>query len=335
MKKFIAAVVSAFMLTSAMMTAYANNRMLIESSGVYIDETFTRPETELENPLWAPEGWVFAGITDTEIETVHSDGYVQLEQNFGSASAQIQYPLASKAIPENFTLMYDVYFAEDNERGVYIPTVVNGYDLGLNASGSFTYIDGNNLKATLATGTPQFDTWYTYVFQVKKNQVTIFKKSENDSEFSKVGENLTLQTSTSANTIRIYAISSNTKAAGARLDNVKLFSGTYLIDSDITINDEKTMITGTMNIGNADVAIGSSRNVRIIMSAYDKRGKILKMAMNPSDSITFGENNNLTIQMPLNEILYNALKGGTVELYLWNSVSGAVPLCDIHKIEVQ
>ena len=335
MKKVLSLVLSGMLVAATSANAFAaTSAPAISTAGVFVDEDFTKPEAEMENPSWAPEGWAFAGIGDKETETINPEGYVELVQNYSTASAQIQYPIA-KAIPKNFTLMYDVYFGEDEGRYVYVPSVINGYSLSLNAFGSVSYIDDTGAAKNYATGLPEFDTWYTYIFQVKGDHVTVFRKTADETEFTKVADNLKLQTTTSANTIRMYAFDSSKKLAAARLDNVKLFSGTYLTDSSIEINDEKTLITGTMKISNADIEPESVRNTTVIMAAYDKDGKILKISMNPSNALKYGDDNMAIIEMSLSENLYDNLKGGTVEMYLWDSVSGAKPQCEMHILSVE
>lgn len=335
MKKVLSLVLSGMLVAATSVNAFAaTSAPAISSAGVFVDEDFTKPEAEMENPSWAPEGWSFAGIGDKETETINPEGYVELVQNYSTASAQIQYPI-SKSIPKNFTLMYDVYFENDTVKAVYIPAVINGYSVSLNAYGSITYLDDTGAAKSHNMGTPQYDIWYTYIYQVKGDRVTAFRKAEGETEFSKVAENLKLQPTTSANTIRMYAFDATKKRVGARLDNVKLFSGTYLTDSSIKINDEKTVITGTMKISSADIEPESVRNTTVIMAAYDRDGKILKISMNPSNALKYGDDNVAVIEMPLTENLYDNLKGGTVEMYLWDSVSGAKPQCEMHILSVE
>ena len=337
MKKVWSLILGAALTATAVVPTYAladKTYTAVGASGVYINEDFTKPEAELNNDQWAPQGWKFHGITDVEIERIHPDGYVEVVQNYGLASAQIQYNITKK-IPDNFTLMYDVYFVADDGRYVYIPCVINGLNVGMNAYGQTSYVDAEGANRTYNTGTPEFDTWYTYAFQVKGTHMDVYRKSEYDETFEKVADNIRMQTSTSANMVRIYVTNTQRKRSEARLDNVKLVSGTYLMDSDIEINSEKTEITGKMKIGNGDIPLNGSRNLTVIMSAYDSRGKILKMEMNSNKSIEFGEDNEVALTMSIDEALYEKLKGGTVELYIWDSASGAKPLCDMHVLEVK
>lgn len=334
MKKVLSFVFAMTMMLTASVNCFAAaNLPIIDMAGVFIDEDFTKPEDQTENASWAPEGWVFAGIGDKEIETISPQGYVELVQNFSSASAQIQYPIA-KSIPKNFTLMYDVYFADDSVRAVYIPAVINGYSLSLNAYGSVSYVDENGANKNYTTGTPEYDTWYTYVYQVKGDRMSVFRKTEGESGFTKVAENLQLQKTTSANTVRMYAFDATKKMVGSRLDNVKLFSGTYLIDSSINISDDKSMIKGELKVGNADIAPTDSRNTTVIMAAYDSKGKILKISLNSANVLKFGDNI-AAVEMPITQELYKNLKGGTVEMFMWDSVSGAMPQCKMHILNVE
>jgi len=337
MKKMLSLILGAALTVTSVIPSFAatdKSFSTVGSSGVFINEDFTKPEAEMNNDQWAPKGWTFQGVTDVEIERVNPEGYVELKQNFGLASAQIQYPI-TKTIPKKFTLMYDVYFGEDDGRYVYIPCVVNGYNLGMNASGSTSYVDAEGVNKGLSTGVPEFNTWYTYVFQVTGNRMSIYRRAENEDSFSKVADNVQMQTTTSANTIRIYATNTQRRNNEARFDNVKIVSGTYLMDSDVVINPEKTEIEGKLKIGNGDIPLDKTRNLTVIMSAYDSRGKIQKLMMNPLCEVAFGEENEISVKMAIDEDVYETLKGGTVELYVWDSASGAKPQCDMHVIEVQ
>ena len=128
MKKVWSLILGAALTATAVIPSYAvadKTYTAVGASGVYINEEFTKPESELNNDQWAPQGWTLQGVTDIEVERIHPDGYVELKQNYGLASAQIQY-LITKKIPDKFTLMYDVYFGADDGRYVYIPSIING-----------------------------------------------------------------------------------------------------------------------------------------------------------------------------------------------------------------
>lgn len=302
----------------------------IGDAKIILDEDFTRPESEVANPDWKPEGW---DLTPTrgEIERVHEDGYVELKQNGTSGNAEVIYRV-NESIPSEFTLMYDVCWENYGGRLGYQTSFLNGYTLSINSAGTVTTADG-----AIASGAPAFDKWCTYVIQVKDGVGTYFRKMEDELTYTKIAENVKLAPTTTSY-FRVYVYDGNAggkKQVSAKVDNVKIYAGNVLTDSAITVSDDKTMITGMLKLDSASVAPDSMMKTTVLMTAYDKKGKFMNIVTNSDNFLKYGEDNTIFVEMPITPEFYDSIKGGTVELYLWDSMDGIRPLCDIVVLEIQ
>ena len=321
---------SMIMIMAALLVVSVGAFAAIDDSGIIFEEDFTRPEAEANNPDWKPEGWEL-NSTKGEIERVHEDGYVELKQNGAASNAEVMYRY-NGSLPKEFTLMYDVCWDSYTNRLGYQTSFLGGYNLNINSAGTAVTYDGS-----AATGAPDFDVWTTYVIQVKNGYADYYKKNADEEEFEKVAENVRLAPSTTSY-FRIYVYdgsATGSKQVSAKVDNVKLFSGTYLTDSEITISEDKSKITGRLVLGSAEVPADSAMPTTVIMSAYDKKGKFMNIVTDVTQSVFYGEGNEIVVEMPCNEEFYNSIKGGTIELYVWNSMDGIKPICDTVILEVE
>ncbi len=319
MKRFI----SMILMFTMMATVFALNAgAAVTTSRVWAETDFTRPEGS--DDKWCPEDWEIggrsgnAGTQNEAIAYVHQDGYVVLCKNTHSgtsAGAVIQKIITG--LPSDFTVMYDVCFVnEESTTGanVIMDIALNGYSQMMYGTGNVSVKTEAGVSTTLSTGKPELGVWYTYIFQVSGERMSVYRKKAGESAYTKVIDNSRMQVRTT-NEIWITATSSDT--AMIYVDNIKVFSGTYMSDAEITVSESS--ISGTMTVETEEVEpilSSGTENVEImpVIAAFDKKGKILDVEFG-SDTIEFNKNT-VNISMDIDAEVYKNLSGGTVELYV-------------------
>lgn len=326
-------------LVSAMFVIEANAS--VTTSKVWAESDFTYPEGTADG--WVPEGWQISGRSGNEptrneaIAYVHQDGYVVLCKNTHSgtsAGAVIQKIITG--LPSDFTVMYDVYFVnEESTTGanVIMDVALNGYSQMMYGTGNVAVKNEAGVSTTVSTGKPELGVWYTYIFQVRGDRMSVFRKKAEESAFSKVVDNSRMQ-ARATNEIWITATSSDT--AMIYVDNVKVFSGTYMSDAEITVSE--TNISGTMTLATADVepalsGVADYMDVMPVIAAFDKKGKILDVEFG-SGSAWFNENT-VNVSMDIDSEVYENLSGGTIELYVCNPGNIMKPLTSAYVMTVE
>ena len=337
-KKIFCLVVVATMLCSVFAVSTSAS---IAASKTYFEENFTRPADQIDNEDWKPEDWTI-GLKNGQTFRVHPDGYAELNAN-GTGEAAT---LTSKALtlPSDFTLMFDVKYSKVNETedttNMRIECALNGFNQQLLLDGGVLYIPEESAETDREdAGAHEADKWYTYIYQVKGDRMSVYRKAEGEDVFVRKLDNAKMSTRGGNN---FYAYS---KSECLCLDNIKVFAGTYMTDSNISFNDEKTLITGTMSVICADAApfakvvvseqqeelVESPRSVLSVMTVYDARGKIIAFKSEEKE-LKFNNENTVVTTIDfttptLKDVKYDDLIGGTVELYLWDlPLSGLTPL---------
>ena len=312
----------------------------VTTSKVWTESDFTYPEGAAEG--WVPEGWQISGRSGNEptrneaIAYVHKDGYVVLCKNTHSgtsAGAVIQKIITG--LPDDFTVMYDIYFVNEESiagANVIADVALNGYSQMLYGSGRISVKDDSGSTTTISTGTPEIGCWYTYMFRVRGDRMSVYRKKEGDSVFTKIIDNKQMVVR-ETNEIWITATTSDT--AMVYVDNIKVMSGTYM--SEATVSVSETEIKGTMCIETESVeptlADGEQKlAIMPVITAFDRKGKILDVEFG-NDSIVFNKNNVETV-MNISTDVYENLKGGTVELYVCNPENIMKPLTSAYVFSV-
>ncbi len=333
-KKFFCLVLVIAMLGSFFMIGA--NAATIAESKLHDEQDFTLPEGE-DGKVWRPEGWIINGrhgnadLLDQGIYNITDEGYVELCRGGYDVGACVYYVLPS--LPKDFTLMFDVCFpATSGFTGeLTVLCSLNGYKQQVNSGGAITYFnEDTGREATVGAGSHENGKWYTYVYQISGDRMSVYRKSEDESVFSLKANNLKMATR-SGNEFYAYSTS---PTGYIYVDNVKIFTGTYMTGSDITINEEKTMITGTMDVTSGKATPVTSESVMAVMTAYDSKGKVLDMAFETVD-LKFNDDNSFTVNLPITSELYEKLVGGKVELYLWDSFAGLSPQTSAYTAIIQ
>ncbi len=311
----------------------------LPNSKTWVEQDFTRPDDQLINPDWIPDNWKIAGRTSAGgtdnqnlgIYRVHEDGYVELAQGeyVGFASFTYNPPYIYK----DYTFMIDVKFpTEDavytNKHGVIC--AINGYCVAVYANGQIPYRTSTGSGAMTSESLHDPDKWYTYAFVVKGDKMSAYRMAEGENVFSAVIEDTLMQT---RNGNELWGMIAQGDAK-MLIDNVKIFSGKSLVDSKIEFSEDKTKITGTLTVRNGDVTPGNSDNAMAVMMAYDKKGKILGMKYMQDIPVLFGDAETVPVEMNCSGF-YEKLVGGTVELYLWDTMGSFKPLTEAYVASVQ
>jgi len=332
LKKTISLIAILVMLMTWGLSAHAS----IATAGTYLDEDFDPPEESAEG--WIPEGWSIGpdnGNDTVGYGYVTEDGYVTLNQN-GSSMGNVRVRnVLARSLPSDYTMMFDINIGEAAARGVYVSCVFGGYYVGTNALGHIGYIDeATGASKTFFAGEPEFGVWYTYAVQVNDGYATFYRKKRDEAEFKTLIQNVKLGKDSGKDNFRVYAYHATARDANVLVDNVRIFSGTYITEQTVAINEEKTKIEGTMSVACADIAIGESKTVIPVMAAYDKKGKILGMKMLSNTEIFCGDTV-LDLSMDIDAEFYEKLKGGKVSMFLLTPEGGFRPQTTAYSFDVQ
>jgi len=308
----------------------------VATSKNFVDESFTLPEGE-DGTIWRPEGWT-VGPRHGLAETIDLGTYVITEEGYakvckggytGGACVAYKFP----TLPDEYTLMFDVRYPETSgyTGTLYVDCSINGYKQNVQPNGNIAYADDVTGEAkNIGAGGHDPNTWYTYVFQIKGDRMSVYRKSEKESAFALKVDNKKMLLRDGA---EFYAYSTS-PTAFINIDNVKVFSGTYMTESNITVNDDKSVITGTMSVTSAKANPVQSSLTTAVMTAYDAKGKVIDMVFENVD-LAYDDANDFTVEMPITPDVYEKLSGGTIELYLWDSFAGLSPQTAAYVIDVQ
>lgn len=308
----------------------------IATAKTYVDEDFTLPEGA-DGAEWRPEGWSVGGLNglidlvDQGIYNITEEGYVELCKGGYTGGACVWYTFPT--LPNEYSLMFDVRYPETSgyTGTLYVDCSINGFRQNLQPGGGIAYADDVNGEAkNIGAGAHDANTWYTYVFQVKGDRMSVYRKSEYEQAFTQKADNVKMQLR-SGNQFYAYSTSST---AYIHIDNVKVFTGTYLKKSEITINEEKTMITGTTDVTSAEVMPSGSDFVTAVMTACDAKGKVVDIAFE-SFELMYDDNNSFSVKMPITPDIYESMSGGKVELYLWDNFDSLIPRTSAYIIDIQ
>jgi len=316
-----------FILALAAVTAFfaVDAGAAIADAKLIYEQDFTRPEGAAEG--WAPESWIFsyiggsASLQNQAIAEITEEGYIDLNKGGFDGAPAITATMPS--LPSDFTLTYDVNNYADSKAS-WIVCSLNGYNQTATGGGHVEYLTeaGENTSLTL---TAECRVWYTYVFQVKGDRMSIFRKERDNAEadFVSIVENVKMKTR-SGHVFYAYCSGAN---AGMYIDNVKLYAGTYVTAQNIEVveNGGNKKLVGTMEVASADINPTSPRTVMTLMGIYDERGRIIDMVVE-SAVLKYGEDNLFVIETREYTVSeYEKMVGNTVEMYIWESFSTMTP----------
>ena len=322
-RRLICLILTVVMLSSL----FVLNTSAASASGVIYEQTFTRADGAGAD--WIPEGWNITGRhggSDFSGGTYRGtdEGYVELCKGTYGGSAAMWYDCSSLGLPSKFTYMFDVN--------------VKSTDGGTEDIYSYMGVGGKLITMSYVDQTP--GVWYRYCVQMDGNSAKVYRKKIMDAAGNAINEEYTIfkDVSNLGDRTNEFYLYSNGANSTVWVDNVKIMAGTALASNSLSVTD--TAITADIKVQSVVVAptSGASSTIAPILVVFDKKGKILDM-VNTSSTLVFeadnsGDKNHYTITKDISAIR-SKMQGGTVELYLWESIGSFNPLADpyIHTVQ--
>ncbi len=351
------------------------NAASVAESKLHEEQDFTLPEGE-DGKVWRPDGWSITGkhgnaaLLDQGIYNITEEGYVELCRNGYDVGACATYVFPT--LPKDFTLMFDVRYPETSgfSGALYVDCSINGYKQSVTSAGAIAYADDVTGEAkNIGAGAHDANTWYTYVFQVKGDRMSVYRKSEREAAFTLKADNLKMQLRTGG---EFYAYSTS-PTAYIHIDNVKVFSGTYMTnaktekisvpipdkkfvksenenepDEEVALDAEEEQgreyyytyryeykIKGEIEVTSAKVSPTETGNVIPVMTIYDQKGKVIDMFFNTAE-LKYNTGNVYSLETPqYTPEAFEAMKGYTIEMYLWNSFADLAPQTAAYTTTIQ
>lgn len=329
-KRIVCLVLSVIMLSAL----FVLDVSAADKVGVIYEQTFTKPAGAGAD--WKPDGWNITGRhggSDYSGGTyrVTDEGYVELCRGTyggtGVGSASMWYDCTSLGLPSKFTYMFDV----------------NVRSTGGGTTDIYCYMGVGGFLLDFGFTDQTIGAWYRYCVQMDGNSAKIYRQQLTDESGNAIPGGFTLFKSKSNLSSRVneFYIYSGQKDSTVWVDNVKILAGTFLASSNLSVTN--TAITANIKVQSVDVAPGESSTIAPIIIAFDKKGKVIDMkvpsASDPAvlvfEADTEGDENRYTVTMNIDDASYSKLQGGTVELYLWKSVTSLTPLADPYVQTVQ
>ena len=300
---------------------------------------------KFDAPGVVPTAWELKGeygtpdTVDRVTAKVTDEGYIEICPNdyvpgsFGIAlvSASV-YPENQAEIPNDFTLIFDAKVSGD-----YSKCAV---DVSLSAYRRETMLNEIIAAADASRFTNK---WVTYVLRMKDGESSASMKfyykirddetSSEPADFDfKLGVEKNPSDTPDTKRVQFYSADGNTTMF---VDNVRILAGTYVPENAGSITPGSDFVTATTKVtaGNVDPVTGGT--CTLVLAAFDKNGKILNMKFEAGKVLEFGDENNFTIQFPSSAAFLSKLQGGTVELYLCDSLTSLKPLSTALIKEIQ
>lgn len=327
-KRIVCLVLSVIMLSAL----FVLDVSAADKVGVIYEQTFTKPAGAGAD--WKPDGWNITGRhggSDYSGGTyrVTDEGYVELCRGTyggtGVGSASMWYDCTSLGLPSKFTYMFDV----------------NVRSTGGGTTDIYCYMGIGGFLLDFGFTDQTIGAWYRYCVQMDGNSAKIYRQQLTDESGNAIPGGFTLFKSKSNLSSRVneFFIYSGQKDSTVWVDNVKIMAGTALASSDLSVTN--TAISADIKVQSVVVAPtpGAQSTIAPILVVFDKKGKILDM-VNSSSILVFeadnsGDKNHYTITKPIDSTFYSKMQGGTVELYLLESITGFNALADPYVQTVQ
>ncbi len=185
--------------------------------------------------------------------------------------------------------------------------------------------------------------WYSFLFVRKNGSLKAYKKvKDSDGEYEPftTGPSAGISSGTNAFCVTYWltnsadpdAVFTNTKYYA---DNIMFYNGTFPLANtqkiDITDADGGKKLTASVDV-QTDVAVGEEKTIAPIIVLFDKKGKFIEWI--PS-TVNVGAGK-VTVEREVNltDADYQALIGGTAELYLWTSETSFKPMMDTYSVTI-
>lgn len=185
--------------------------------------------------------------------------------------------------------------------------------------------------------------WYSFLFVREGGILKAYKKvKDSDGEYEPfaTGPSSSISSGTNAFCVTYWreqsadpgAVFTNTKYYA---DNIMFYNGTFPLANtqkiEITDAEGGKKLTASVDI-QTDVAVGEEQTIAPIIVLFDKKGKFVEWI--PS-TVNVGPGR-VTVECEINltDADYQALKGGTAELYLWNSETSFKPMMDTYTVTI-
>ena len=247
--------------------------------------------------------------------------------NYGTA-INARYTISE--IPTNYSMVFDICRLEGTKLffcprlGKYMPSWAHlpGYE-GMEAG-----------------------TWYTYCLYVTDSKLDVYRKLKSDTGNFDSGDFVgtsTMNASTAPNDKFFYIYSTaDDSVQHVKFDNIRMIAGTAVdlerCSVEVTDKIEGGTVTGKYVTANAtvisnDASPSSSLSVLPVFVIFDKKGKIMDMTAVPQ-TLNYGENNEYPFSIEYTLLQYEAIKGGTAELYLWDSLNSLKPMMTGYRVNL-
>ncbi len=326
MKKILSLVLTMMMLAS-FFAVNVNAAELVPN----IDFTIEEGESEME-------GWSVDAGTGSSAELVPDpqdpDNMVMaLTHSPATASGSGVIVTKSFTAPTSGELvwMFDIMFKKAQSQ-LYIEAGLNGVRV-------------SNAPRTEAFGTA--GTWYSVIVHIEEGNMygNIYRKIKGSEDgYKRILTDIAGATHTFAG-LRFYTVKGKESSEGdpdiIYIDNCRLLSGLYMEDLSFMLDDKAVekvsdidaagTLTASYNLMNADLSEesttfeGEYTDMLPAMIVFDKNGKMLD-CVSYSDTMEFLDN---YVELSIDTTdFYDKLEGGSVKLYLWDSLAGLQVLMD-------
>ncbi len=192
---------------------------------------------------------------------------------------------------------------------------------------------GNKVKWSIPAAEMETGVWYTYLTVRKDDVLKTYRKVKGGTDFTEVEIAGCADISSGTNMFsmafwKTYGAEPNATIETTEFyaDNISIFTGTFAVPdtAKITVTDEG----GNKRISaSADVisdTVGTTKTIAPILAVFDAKNKIIgwkPLTVNVNTGRT-----TLTNEITLTSEKYEAVRGGTAELYLWESATSFMPI---------
>lgn len=289
-----------------------------EETGVLIDETF-------DASLTLPEGYRFGVDFDESmpagekcrVEGDAGNNYVVIErgQNDVDTGTTSAFLASANNIDTDHTILFDIKRC---------------------SGGNFIYIRTDGASSSFNVKDDKFDAdkWYNICIQVIDRKSTVYYRERTeagDGAWSVLQAEAALAGTVTA---RIFIHTDETVGTKLLFDNYKMAVGTKVVGAqiDTTTLAAENKAVATIKVATVDYAPGESGTVTPILVAFDKKGQILAFESQVDAPLKFepnasGDENTYVIELDYSSFK-EKLNGGTIEVYIWESVDSLSPMAD-------
>ena len=267
------------------------------------------------------------GIPDGIAGTLHVKNTV-ISSDLNNSSFQLNFPDEFRENAGESIFMYDLMLPDVstyNTKEIVAMMYYGGFRHNAYFKPNMLISSGGNIP----TGGHEPGQWYTYMYHLSSDKavITAYRKlqSEPDSSFERLGE---CNTGVNNSGPYFYLYTYNGRKSDLYFDNIKLYTGTNILEHTFTLNGNEVEEISELTEGELEANISFLSNkekteLNKLMVAYDKNYKLLgcTVVKKKSENFIFGHNE-ITAKMSLDAESAGALAdGGYVGLYIWDGLN--------------